>query len=151
MTATDAGPIDLLDPCLYSGEPWPVCRWLRDEAPGYRDASGSWRVPRHRDVTDTKKNAALCISGSRSRPCSSSGGAGATRSTIGQTVVALATYAGQRDRILNDPSLLSTTAVDEFIRSAGPVLNVHRTVTANHQLQGEERHARILSQKVGLN
>jgi cytochrome P450 family 142 subfamily A polypeptide 1 len=65
------------------------------------------------------------------------GGAETTRSTIGQTVVALAEHPEQRERIISDPSVLRTTAVDEFIRWSSPILNMRRTVTAEHELHGE--------------
>jgi cytochrome P450 family 142 subfamily A polypeptide 1 len=299
MTATDARTIDLLDPYLYAGDPWPIYRWLRDEAPAYRDANGIVAVSRHRDVTDVERNTELYSSASGSRPfiqMSESminkdepfhsgqrklvssrfrlaalqrhedhvrsvvtelidsvartghaevvadlaaplpaimitelmgfdratwpqvkwwseatmasagfkdgderrpqgseaaqadfasetfklmearrtdprddlmsmwvhgavdgvplpveeifnealllidGGAETTRSTIGQTVVALAKYPEQRAIIMKDPSLLRTTAVDEFIRWSSPILNMRRTVTADHELHGEQLH-----------
>jgi cytochrome P450 family 142 subfamily A polypeptide 1 len=65
------------------------------------------------------------------------GGAETTRSTIGQTVVALAHHPEQRERIIRDPSVLRTTAVDEFIRWSSPILNMRRTVTAEHELHGQ--------------
>ena len=68
MTATDARPIDLLDPYLYSGDPWPVYRWLRDEAPAYRDVNGIVGVSRHRDVSEVERNTELYSSASGSRP-----------------------------------------------------------------------------------
>ncbi len=65
------------------------------------------------------------------------GGAETTRSTIGQTVVALSEHPEQRERIIRDPSVLRTTAVDEFIRWSSPILNMRRTVTAEHELHGQ--------------
>jgi cytochrome P450 family 142 subfamily A polypeptide 1 len=296
MTATDARPINLLDPYLYSGDPWPVYQWLRDEAPAYRDVNGIVGVSRHRDVSEVERNTELYSSASGSRPfiqMSESminkddpfhadqrklvssrfrlaalarheghvrrvvtelidavahtghaevvadlaaplpaimisdlmgydrsvwpqvkwwseatmaqagfldgdergpqgseaasadfasetlklmearraeprddlmstwvqasvdgaplpvseifnealllidGGAETTRSTIGQTVVALSNYPEQRARIIKDPSLLRTSAVDEFIRWSSPILNMRRTVTAEHELHGQ--------------
>jgi cytochrome P450 family 142 subfamily A polypeptide 1 len=296
MTATDAPPINLLDPYLYSADPWPVYQWLRDEAPAYRDVNGIVGVSRHRDVSEVERNTELYSSASGSRPfiqMSESminkddpfhadqrklvssrfrlaalarhedhvrrvvtelidvvahtghaevvadlaaplpaimitdlmgydrsvwpqvkwwseatmaqagfldgderrpqgseaasadfaaetmklmearraeprddlmsmwvqasvdgvplpvseifnealllidGGAETTRSTIGQTVVALSNYPEQRARIIKDPSLLRTSAVDEFIRWSSPILNMRRTVTADHELHGE--------------
>ena len=297
MTATDARPIDLLDPYLYSGDPWPVYRWLRDEAPAYRDVNGIVGVSRHRDVSEVERNTELYSSASGSRPfiqmgesminkddpshaqqrklVSSrfrlaalarhedhvrrvvtelidavapaghaevvadlaaplpaimindlmgydravwpqvkwwseatmaqagyldsderrprgseaasadfaaetlklmearraeprddlmsvwvrasldgeplpveeifneallliDGGAETTRSTIGQTVVALSNHPEQREHIIKDPSILRTTAVDEFIRWSSPILNMRRTVTAEHELHGQQ-------------
>ncbi len=296
MTATDARPIDLLDPYLYSGDPWPVYRWLRNEAPAYRDVNGIVGVSRHADVSEVERNTELYSSASGSRPfiqMSESminkddpfhaqqrklvssrfrlaalarhedhvrrvvtelidavaptgraevvadlaaplpaimitdlmgydravwpqvkwwseatmaqagyldgderrprgseeasadfaaetlklmearraeprddlmsvwlqasldgvplpieeifnealllidGGAETTRSTIGQTVVALSEHPEQRERIIRDPSVLRTTAVDEFIRWSSPILNMRRTVTAEHELHGQ--------------
>ena len=300
MTATEARPIDLLDPFLYSGDPWPVYCWLRDEAPAYRDANGIVGVSRHQDVAEVERNVELYSSASGSRPLIQmsesminrddprhagqrqlvsprfrlgalarhedhvrrvvtelidavaatgqaevvadlaaplpaimisdligydravwpqvkwwsevtmanagfkddderrphdsgeaiadfaaetgkliearrteprddlmslwvhgtvdgaplpieeifqeallviDGGAETTRSTIGQTVVALARHPAQRDAILGDPSILRTTAVDEFIRWASPILNMRRTVTADHELHGQPMRA----------
>jgi cholest-4-en-3-one 26-monooxygenase len=296
MTATDARPINLLDPFLYSGDPWPLYQWLRNEAPAYRDVNGIVGVSRHRDVSEVERNTELYSSASGSRPfiqMSESminkddpfhaqqrklvssrfrlaslarhedhvrqvvtelidavahtghaevvadlaaplpaimindlvgydravwpqvkwwseatmaqagfldgderrpqgseaasadfaaetlklmearradprddlmsmwvqasldgdplpvseifneallvidGGAETTRSTIGQTVVALCNHPEQRGRIREDPDLLRTSAVDEFVRWASPILNMRRTVTADHQLHGE--------------
>src|ERR1039458_9618125 len=58
MTATDARPIDLLDPYLYSGDPWPV----------YRDVNGIVGVSRHADVSEVERNTELYSSASGSRP-----------------------------------------------------------------------------------
>src|SRR5579884_755492 len=44
------------------------------------------------------------------------GGAETTRSTIGQVVLALCEHEDQRRRLLDDPGLLQSTAVEEFIR-----------------------------------
>ncbi len=69
------------------------------------------------------------------------GGAETTRSVIGQTVWNLARFADQREILLADPSIIGTTAVEEFIRFATPVLNMRRTVTADHELHGEKLRA----------
>jgi cytochrome P450 family 142 subfamily A polypeptide 1 len=297
VTATDARPVDLLDPYLYAGDPWPVYRWLRDEAPAYRDGNGIVGVSRHQDVTEVERNVELYSSASGSRPFIQmgesminrddprhaaqrqlvsprfrlaalaqhedhvrtvvtelidavastghaevvadlaaplpaimisdlmgfdravwpqvkwwseatmasagfkdgderrptgseaaqadfaaetlklmedrrrdprddlmslwvhgavdgeplplaeiineallviDGGAETTRSTIGQTIVALAAHPDQRDAIGNDPGLLRTTAVDEFVRWSSPILNMRRTVTADHELHGQQ-------------
>jgi cytochrome P450 family 142 subfamily A polypeptide 1 len=69
------------------------------------------------------------------------GGAETTRSVIGQTVWNLARYPDQRRALLADPGLLRTTAVEEFIRFATPVLNMRRTVTRDHELHGQPLRA----------
>jgi cytochrome P450 family 142 subfamily A polypeptide 1 len=66
------------------------------------------------------------------------GGAETTRSAIGQTVVALAQHPEQRARLIADPDVLRSTAVEEFIRWSSPILNMRRTVTADHSLHGCE-------------
>lgn len=65
------------------------------------------------------------------------GGAETTRSTIGQTVLALIQHPQQRQLLLERPELLASTAVEEFIRWASPILNMRRTVTEDHELHGE--------------
>lgn len=65
------------------------------------------------------------------------GGAETTRSVIGQTIWNLARFPGQRQILLADPSIIGTTAVEEFIRFATPVLNMRRTVTVDHELHGQ--------------
>ena len=69
------------------------------------------------------------------------GGAETTRSVIGQTVWNLARFPDQRKILLADLSLLSGTAVEEFIRYATPILNMRRTVTVDHDLHGERLRA----------
>jgi cytochrome P450 family 142 subfamily A polypeptide 1 len=69
------------------------------------------------------------------------GGAETTRSVIGQTVWNLARFPGQRQILLADSSVLGSTAVEEFVRFATPVLNMRRTVTADHELHGQQLRA----------
>jgi cholest-4-en-3-one 26-monooxygenase len=69
------------------------------------------------------------------------GGAETTRSVIGQTVWNLARFPDQREILLSDPSIIGTTAVEEFIRFATPVLNMRRTVTADHEWHGQKLRA----------
>ena len=68
------------------------------------------------------------------------GGAETTRSTIGQTVLALCQFPEERAKLVAQPDLLRT-AVEEFIRWASPILNMRRTVTADHELHGHALHA----------
>jgi cytochrome P450 family 142 subfamily A polypeptide 1 len=61
--------VDLLDPHLYSGDPYPVYAWLRANAPVYRDeTNGIWGISRHRDVLAVEKQTRRYSSGSGSRP-----------------------------------------------------------------------------------
>jgi cholest-4-en-3-one 26-monooxygenase len=69
------------------------------------------------------------------------GGAETTRSVIGQTVWNLARFPDQRETLVSDPSIIGTTAVEEFIRFATPVLNMRRTVTADHEMHGQKLRA----------
>ena len=288
--------LDLLDPYLYSGEPWPVYQRLRDEAPVYRDRNGLWCISRYRDVLEIEKDTATYSSAHGSRPLLEfnvsminkddpvhtqqrklvsgrftpghlrrhedlvraavtelidaiaptgraevveqlaaplpamiicqligydldvwprlkwwsettmgnagfleddprrpydadaamadfgeesyrlwaarrddpkddlmsiwatsnldgapmpveevlneaillvDGGAETTRSTIGQTVLALCRHPDQKTRLIEAPELLRTTAVEEFIRWSSPILNMRRTVTADHERDGQ--------------
>jgi cholest-4-en-3-one 26-monooxygenase len=69
------------------------------------------------------------------------GGAETTRSVIGQTIWNLARFPDQLEILRNDDSILGSTAVEEFIRYATPVLNMRRTVTQDHELHGRQLHA----------
>ena len=66
------------------------------------------------------------------------GGAETTRSVIGQTIWNLARFPDQRQILVAEPSIIGTTAVEEFIRYATPVLNMRRTVTVDHELHGHQ-------------
>jgi cholest-4-en-3-one 26-monooxygenase len=65
------------------------------------------------------------------------GGAETTRTVIGSMIRELALQPEQRQLLLEDPDLLSTTAVEEFIRWVSPVLNMRRTATVDHELNGQ--------------
>jgi cytochrome P450 family 142 subfamily A polypeptide 1 len=69
------------------------------------------------------------------------GGAETTRSTIGQIVLALCQFPEERAKLISQPDLLRTTAVEEFIRWASPILNMRRTVTTDHERHGEKLSA----------
>lgn len=66
------------------------------------------------------------------------GGAETTRSVIGQTIWNLARFPDQRQILLANLPVIGTTAVEEFIRYATPILNMRRTVTASHQRHGQQ-------------
>ena len=68
------------------------------------------------------------------------GGAETTRTVIGSMIRELALQPDQRQLLLDRPELVSTTAVEEFIRWVTPVLNMRRTVTADHELHGQQLH-----------
>ena len=69
------------------------------------------------------------------------GGAETTRTVIGAMIRELALQPDQR-RILARPSRgAGATGVEEFIRWVSPILNMRRTVTADHELHGKELHA----------
>jgi len=64
------------------------------------------------------------------------GGAETTRSVIGSIVRELALRPDVQSRLRADPGLLPT-AVEEFIRWVSPILNMRRTVTVDHEWQGQ--------------
>jgi len=68
------------------------------------------------------------------------GGAETTRTVIGSMIRELALLPDQRQLLLDRPELVSTTAVEEFIRWVTPVLNMRRTVTVDHELHGQQLH-----------
>jgi cytochrome P450 family 142 subfamily A polypeptide 1 len=68
------------------------------------------------------------------------GGAETTRTVIGTMIRDLAMRPDQRQLLLDRPELLSTAAVDEFIRWVTPVLNMRRTATEDHELHGQRIH-----------
>jgi cytochrome P450 family 142 subfamily A polypeptide 1 len=64
------------------------------------------------------------------------GGAETTRSVIGTTCVDLINHPDQRKLLVDDPSILATSGVEEFIRWVSPLLNMARTATEDHELHG---------------
>jgi cytochrome P450 len=58
-----------------------------------------------------------------------------TRSAISQGMLALMEYPGELERLYDDPSLM-TTAVEEIIRWATPVLMFRRTATRDTEMRG---------------
>ena len=64
------------------------------------------------------------------------GGAETTRSVIGTMCVELIRHPDQRALLIDDPSILATTGVEEFIRWVSPLLNMARTATEDHELHG---------------
>ena len=69
------------------------------------------------------------------------GGAETTRTVIANTIWTLCSHPDQRRRLVEDLSLLDTTAVDEFIRWTSPILNMSRVVTEDHELHGQQLRA----------
>jgi cytochrome P450 family 142 subfamily A polypeptide 1 len=65
------------------------------------------------------------------------GGAETTRTVIGSMIRELALQPDQRQLLVEQPELLATTAVEEFIRWVTPILNMRRTVTEEHELHGQ--------------
>jgi cytochrome P450 family 142 subfamily A polypeptide 1 len=62
-------PLNVLDPFLYAGDPYPAYRWLRDEAPLYWDpANEIWVISRHRDVLAVERDTTRYSSAGGSRP-----------------------------------------------------------------------------------
>jgi len=69
------------------------------------------------------------------------GGAETTRTVIASTMWDLLEHPDQLARLRADPSLLGTTAVEEFIRWVTPILNMARLVTEDHELHGQQLRA----------
>ena len=60
--------IDVCDPALYD-DPWETYRWLRENAPLYRDETNDlWVVSKYRDVFDISRAPDLYCSGNGVRP-----------------------------------------------------------------------------------
>ncbi len=66
------------------------------------------------------------------------GGAETTRTVIGTMIRELALQPTQRELLRQQPELLKSSAVEEFIRWVSPVLNMRRTATADHELAGQQ-------------
>lgn len=62
------------------------------------------------------------------------GGAETTRGVLGLGTLALLQHPEQRARVVQDPTLLERTAVEEMVRWVTPVQHMRRTVTEAHQL-----------------
>ena len=68
------------------------------------------------------------------------GGAETTRSVIGAIIRELALQQDQKQLLVENPELLSETAVEEFIRWVSPVLNMRRTLTEDFEFRGKQMH-----------
>jgi cholest-4-en-3-one 26-monooxygenase len=69
MTHAPATPVNILDPYLYAGDPYPTYRWLRDEAPAYWDpANRIWGISRYADVLAIERDTTRYSSATGSRP-----------------------------------------------------------------------------------
>lgn len=69
MAATVGAQLNVLDPVLYAGDPYPAYQWLRDAAPVYWDPVNEiWAVSRHRDVLAIERDPARYSSARGSRP-----------------------------------------------------------------------------------
>ena len=65
------------------------------------------------------------------------GGAETTRSVIGAIIRELALRPDQKQLLIDRPEILGETGVEEFIRWVTPILNMRRTVTADHEFHGQ--------------
>lgn len=69
MPPTASRKLDLLDHALYEGDPQPVYRWLRNEAPVYWDETNSlWAISRHADIVAISRDPERFSSARGSRP-----------------------------------------------------------------------------------
>lgn len=69
------------------------------------------------------------------------GGAETTRTVIGTMIRELALRPDQRQLLIDTPSALEETGVEEFIRWVTPILNMRRTVTEDHEFHGKQLRA----------
>ena len=69
------------------------------------------------------------------------GGAETTRTVIASTLWDLAVNEVQRQRLVDDPSMIGRTGVEEFIRWVTPILNMARIVTEDHEFGGQQLRA----------
>ena len=69
------------------------------------------------------------------------GGAETTRTVIGSTMLELARRPEQRQLLIDEPSIIGATGVEEFIRWVTPILNMRRSVTEDHELHGKHLRA----------
>ena len=61
--------IRLMDGFWYQGKPYDDYRWMRENAPVYRDETGGvWGVSLHEDIMGVSKNSKIFCSGRSSRP-----------------------------------------------------------------------------------
>ncbi|MEO8692843.1 MAG: cytochrome P450 [Acidimicrobiales bacterium] len=65
------------------------------------------------------------------------GGAETTRTVIGSIIYELALRPDQKKILVDNPSVLGETGVEEFIRWVTPILNMRRTATEDHELHGQ--------------
>src|SRR5581483_4006772 len=65
------------------------------------------------------------------------GGAETTRTVIGTMCLELTRHPDQWQKLRDDPGILATTGVEEFIRWVTPILNMKRTATEDHELHGQ--------------
>jgi cytochrome P450 family 142 subfamily A polypeptide 1 len=65
------------------------------------------------------------------------GGAETTRTVIGTMALELSRHPDQRALLVDDPGILASTGVEEFIRWVTPILNMRRTATEDHELHEE--------------
>jgi cytochrome P450 family 142 subfamily A polypeptide 1 len=66
------------------------------------------------------------------------GGAETTRTVIGSMIRELARQPAQRQVLVDRPELLTTSAVEEFIRWVSPISNMRRTATVDTSLHGQQ-------------
>jgi cholest-4-en-3-one 26-monooxygenase len=60
-----------------------------------------------------------------------------TRNLMAHAMLALIEHPDERQRLLDDPSLLQTTAVDEFLRWGSPVMHFRRTAMRDTEIAGQ--------------
>jgi len=69
VSSLSVAPLNILDPLLYAGDPYPAYKWLRDEAPAYWDPVNQiWAISRHQDVRAVERDTARYSAARGSRP-----------------------------------------------------------------------------------
>jgi len=156
----------------FGSERWRDCkRWseVTMAAAGYRDGDPRQPVGSFEAVLEFAEAAAEVVAARRSEPRDDlisawvhatvdgeplpdgeiiqeallllDGGAETTRSVIGQTVLNLIRHPDQRQVLLDDPAVLGASGVEEFIRYVTPISNMRRSVTLDHEVQGQALRA----------
>jgi cytochrome P450 family 142 subfamily A polypeptide 1 len=69
------------------------------------------------------------------------GGAETTRTVIGAVLYELSQRPDQKQLLIDNPTILGDTGVEEFIRWVTPILNMRRTATEDHEYHGQSIRA----------
>jgi cytochrome P450 len=168
VTFISSAPLNLLDPFLYAGDPDPSYRWLRDEAPVCWDpANRIWGISRHRDVLSIERDTSRYSSASGSRPLIEMSASMINRDdprhqqqrrlvsrrfspravrrheehvrAIVTGLIDAVAAKGEAEVVADLAAPLPAMIIGELLGfDRGPVLNMRRTVTVDHELHGQD-------------